>query len=133
MWHELAFGLEKFRRANRRNSQTRRGDRAFFGIASWFEKSVYELSGGQKQILNLAAVMAMQPDIIILDEPTAQLDPIAAKEFLQAVKRVNEELGKTVILLNIGWMTHCPWQITPLSARWEKMDFGSPRNLPGGA
>ncbi|MEA5004410.1 MAG: ATP-binding cassette domain-containing protein [Christensenella sp.] len=98
VWHELAFGLENMGIATgvirRRVAETAH----FFGIEAWFEKSVNELSGGQKQILNLAAVMAMQPDVIILDEPTAQLDPIAAKEFLQTLKRVNEELGKTVIL-----------------------------------
>lgn len=98
VWHELAFGLENLGVPTgvirRRVAETAH----FFGIGPWFEKSVNELSGGQKQILNLAAVMAMQPDVIILDEPIAQLDPIAAKEFLQTLRRVNEELGKTVIL-----------------------------------
>lgn len=98
VWHELAFGLENIGLPNsvirRRVAETTH----FFGIGSWFEKSVHELSGGQKQVLNLAAVMAMQPKMIILDEPTAQLDPIAAKEFLSALFRVNQELGTTVIV-----------------------------------
>lgn len=53
----------------------------FFDIQGWFRKDVSELSGGQKQLLNLASVMAMQPKVLILDEPTSQLDPIAASEF----------------------------------------------------
>ncbi|WP_040196850.1 ABC transporter ATP-binding protein [Candidatus Soleaferrea massiliensis] len=98
VWHELAFGLENMGLEShiirRRMAETAN----FFGIGDWIQKKVYTLSGGQKQILNLASVMAMQPDILLLDEPTAQLDPIAAKEFLQMVKRINEELGTTVIL-----------------------------------
>lgn len=98
VWHELAFGLENLGLPTpvirRRVAETAH----YFGINPWFEKSVFELSGGQKQILNLAAVMAMQPKVLILDEPTAQLDPIAAKEFLTVLQRINRELGTTVIL-----------------------------------
>ncbi|MBK5211928.1 MAG: ATP-binding cassette domain-containing protein [Coriobacteriia bacterium] len=98
VWHELAFGLENLGVPTdimqRRVAETAH----FFGIGEWFEKRTSELSGGQKQILNLAAVMVMQPYILVLDEPTSQLDPIAAKEFLQALERVNRELGTTVIL-----------------------------------
>ena len=98
VWHELSFGLENMglppHVIRRRMAETAN----FFGIDGWADRKVYELSGGQKQILNLAAVMAMQPRILILDEPTAQLDPIAAKQFLQTLKRINEELGTTVIL-----------------------------------
>lgn len=98
VWHELAFGLENMGLPShiirRRMAETA----AFFSIDSWINKKTYTLSGGQKQILNLASVMAMQPDILILDEPTSQLDPIAAKEFLQMVKRINDEMGITVII-----------------------------------
>lgn len=98
VWHELAFGLENAavpaKVIRRRIAETAN----FFGIEPWIDKKVSELSGGQKQILNLAAVMAMQPRLLILDEPTAQLDPIAAKEFLQMLQRVNTELGITVLL-----------------------------------
>ena len=98
VWHELAFGLESLGF----DTPTIRGRVAemasFFGIQTWFYQSVAELSGGQKQLLNLASIMAMQPSVLILDEPTSQLDPIAAAEFLAAVGRINRELGTTVIL-----------------------------------
>lgn len=98
VWHELAFGLENIGSPTpvirRRIAETAH----FFGINEWFEKSVYELSGGQKQLLNLASIMAMQPEVIIFDEPTAQLDPVAAKDFLTVLRRINQELGTTVII-----------------------------------
>ncbi|MDR0817462.1 MAG: ATP-binding cassette domain-containing protein [Clostridiales Family XIII bacterium] len=98
VWLELAFGMENLAVPPEEIGRRIGEIAGFFGIQSWFSKSVFELSGGQKQILNLASVIAMQADIIVLDEPTAQLDPIAAKEFLQMLKRVNSELGKTVII-----------------------------------
>ncbi len=62
---------------------------SFFGIQTWFRKNVSELSGGQKQLLNLASIMVMQPKLLILDEPTSQLDPIAASDFLATLKKIN--------------------------------------------
>ena len=98
VWHELAFGLENLG-LNKSSVRLRTAETAsFFGIQSWFHKDVAELSGGQKQILTLASVTAMQPDLLILDEPTGQLDPIAASDFLGTVKKINRELGVTVIL-----------------------------------
>ena len=98
VWHELAFGLESLGfdtpAIRRRVAEIA----AFFGIEGWFYRSVTQLSGGQKQLLNLASVMAMQPDVLILDEPTAQLDPIAASEFLALLGRINREMGTTIIL-----------------------------------
>ena len=98
VWHELAFGLESL--GYKQNEiRTRVSEMAsFFGIQTWFYKKVTELSGGQKQLLNLASVMAMQPSVLILDEPTSQLDPIAAGEFLKTVEKINRELGTTIIL-----------------------------------
>jgi len=98
VWHELAFGLESLGYdtpiIRRRVAEVA----AFFGIEDWFYRRVSELSGGQKQLLSLASVMAMQPEVIILDEPTSQLDPIAATDFLALLGRVNRELGITIIL-----------------------------------
>ena len=98
VWHELAFGLESLGFSNT-EIRTRVSEMAsFFGIQTWFYKNVTELSGGQKQLLNLASVMVMQPTVLILDEPTAQLDPIAADEFLKTLEKINRELGTTIIL-----------------------------------
>ena len=98
VWHELAFGLESLG-TDAQTMRLRVGEMAsFFGIQTWFDHSVDTLSGGQKQLLNLASVMAMHPDVLVLDEPTGQLDPIAAAEFLHTVQRLNRELGVTVIL-----------------------------------
>ncbi|MBE7049407.1 MAG: ATP-binding cassette domain-containing protein [Ruminococcaceae bacterium] len=98
VWHELAFGLESLG-YKQTEIRTRVSEMAsFFGIQSWFYKKVTELSGGQKQLLNLASVMAMQPSVLILDEPTSQLDPIGAGEFLKTLEKINRELGTTVIL-----------------------------------
>lgn len=74
------------------------GDGKFFGIRDWFDSPVSALSGGQKQLLCLAAVTVMQPQLLLLDEPTSQLDPIAAGEFFNTLKRINSELGTTVII-----------------------------------
>lgn len=98
VWHELAFGLENLGTAPQ-TMRLRVGEMAsFFGIQEWIDRDVNTLSGGQKQLLNLAAVMAMHPDVLVLDEPTGQLDPIAASEFLHTVQRLNRELGVTVLL-----------------------------------
>ena len=98
VWHELAFGLESLG-CDQRTMRLRVAEMAsYFGIQDWFHKNVTELSGGQKQLLNLASIMAMQPEVLILDEPTSQLDPIAAADFLNTVKKINRELGTTVII-----------------------------------
>ena len=98
VWHELSFGLESlgFKTPEIRAKVSEMA--SFFGIQNWFFKKTDELSGGQKQMLNLASVMVMQPKVLILDEPTAMLDPISASVFLQMLKRINSELGTTVIL-----------------------------------
>lgn len=98
VWHELAFGLENLGVSQKIMHSRIAEMAAYFGIEGWFEKSVSSLSGGQKQLLNLASVMVMQPEIIILDEPTAQLDPIAASDFISTLKKLNRELGLTVII-----------------------------------
>ena len=119
VWHELAFGLESLG-VKTPEIRLRVAEMAsFFGIQTWFYKPVTELSGGQKQLLNLASVMAMQPRVLILDEPTSQLDPIAAGEFLATVSKLNRELGVTVILTE-----HRLEEAFPLSDRVIAMDGG---------
>lgn len=98
VWHELAFGLESLG-CDKDSMRFRVAEMAsYFGIESWFHKDVRDLSGGQKQLLNLASIMAMRPSALILDEPTSQLDPIAASDFLNTVRKINLELGVTVVL-----------------------------------
>ena len=92
----------------------------FFGIQTWFDLPVKSLSGGQKQLLNLASVMAASPDVLILDEPTSQLDPIAAADFIAAVARINRELGTTVIITE-----HRLDEVLPLASRAAIMDGGN--------
>lgn len=98
VWHELAFGLESLG-CDQKTMRGRVAEMAcYFGIQDWFHRDVATLSGGQKQLLNLASIMAMQPEALILDEPTSQLDPIAASDFLNTVRKINTELGTTVII-----------------------------------
>lgn len=98
VWHELAFGLESLGYDTPTIRRRVAEIASFFGIENWFYKNVNELSGGQKQLLSLASVMAMQPSVLVLDEPTAQLDPIAAADFLALLGKINRELGTTIIL-----------------------------------
>ena len=130
VWHELAFGLESLG-CDQRTMRLRVAEMAsYFGIQSWFNKNVSELSGGQKQLLNLASVMAMQPEVLILDEPASQLDPIAASDFLNTVRKINLELGTTVIITE-----HRLEDILPASDRVIVLEKGkiiaqgSPRNI----
>lgn len=98
VWHELAFGLESLG-VDQKTIRLRVAEMAsYFGIQSWFHRNVADLSGGQKQLLNLASIMAMQPSALILDEPTSQLDPIAASDFMNTVRKINRELRTTIII-----------------------------------
>ena len=98
VWHELAFGLESLGYDTPTIRRRVAEMASFFGIQEWFYKPVTELSGGQKQLLNLASVMVLQPKVLILDEPTSQLDPIATSDFLATLGKINRELGTTIIL-----------------------------------
>ena len=98
VWHELAFGLESIGYDTPTIRRRVAEMASFFGIQEWFYKPVTELSGGQKQLLNLASVMVLQPKVLILDEPTSQLDPIAASDFLATLGKINRELGTTILL-----------------------------------
>ncbi len=119
VWHELAFGLESLG-YDTQSIRLRVAEMAsYFGIQNWFNRKVSELSGGQKQMLNLAAIMTMQPQVLLLDEPTSQLDPIAAADFIATVRKINMEFGTTVILSE-----HRLEEALPLSDRVLVMDEG---------
>lgn len=119
VWHELAFGLENL--GVPRDEIARRSAEmaSYFGIGNWYDKDVSELSGGQKQLLNLAAVLIMQPDILILDEPTAQLDPIAAADFITALRRLNRDMSLTMIMAE-----HRLEEVVPICDRLMIMENG---------
>ncbi len=119
VWHELAFGLESLSCKDKEIRAKVAEMAAFFGIQDWYYKNVTELSGGQKQLLNLASVMVMQPSVLILDEPTSQLDPIAAHDFLDTIAKINKELGTTIILSE-----HRLEEAPPLADRVIVMDNG---------
>ena len=130
VWHELAFGLESLG-TDQKTMRARVAEMAcYFGIQDWFHRDVANLSGGQKQLLNLASIMAMQPQVLILDEPTSQLDPIAASDFLNTVRKINIELGTTVIITE-----HRLEDIFPYADRAVVMEGGkiiandTPRNI----
>ena len=122
VWHELAFALENI--GLDQNAMRRRVAEVahFFGIEPWFRASVADLSGGQQQMVNLAAVLACQPRLLVLDEPTAQLDPVAEKNFLHALFRVNRELGITVVMA-----THAPEATAPYATDLVELANGQVR------
>ncbi|OON91950.1 MAG: hypothetical protein ATN34_00475 [Epulopiscium sp. Nele67-Bin002] len=98
VWHELAFGLENLG-IDKQQIRLRVAEMAnFFGIQNWFYNDTASLSGGQKQLLNLASIIVMGVEVLILDEPTSQLDPISAVDFLETLNKINDELGITIIL-----------------------------------
>ncbi len=109
VWHELAFGLESLGYDGEVIRLRVAEMASYFGIHQWFYRNVSELSGGQKQLLNLASVMSMHPRLLILDEPTSQLDPIAASDFLETVKKINRDIGTTVVLTEHRLQDVIPW------------------------
>ena len=126
VWHELAFGLENLGLPQSVIRRRVAEMASYFGISDWFERDVSELSGGQKQLLNLAAVMVMQPKILLLDEPTSQLDPIAAADFLNTVSKLNREMGVGVILIE-----HRLETVLPMADRVLVLEDGTLQmNLP---
>lgn len=130
VWHELAFGLESLGYDNSTIRLRVAEMASYFGIHQWFYRNVSELSGGQKQLLNLASVMAMHPKVLILDEPTSQLDPIAASDFLETVKKINRDIGTTVILTEHRLQDVIPWahQVFVMD-KGELITKGKPREI----
>ena len=98
VWHELAFGLENLGLSQKEIALRVAEMASYLGIEPWYDKPVSALSGGQKQLLCLASVMVMHPDVLILDEPTSQLDPIAAAEFIHTLKKLNRDFSLTVLI-----------------------------------
>ncbi len=119
VWHELAFGLESLGLDTPTIRRRVAEMASFFGIQSWFHRDVSQLSGGQKQLLNLAAAMVLQPQALILDEPTAQLDPIAAADFLATLGKLNRDLGTTILLSE-----HRLEEALPLAGQVAVLDGG---------
>ncbi len=119
VWQELIFAMENLG-YEMKTIQRRLAEVAnYFGMESWLSLPVHHLSGGQKQLLNLAAVMMLRPKVLLLDEPTAQLDPIAAREFLQVLYRINQELSTTIILSE-----HRLEEVFPLASRIIMLEQG---------
>lgn len=121
VWHELAFGLENLGEDQQTIRKRVAEMASFFGIEDWFHRETHTLSGGQKQILNLASAMVLNPSVLILDEPTGQLDPIAASEFFATLRRINQELGITVLVSE-----HRLESVLPISDRVLVLDHGRP-------
>lgn len=121
VWHELAFGLENL--GTPQDVMRRRIAEVahFFGIEPWLNRDTSALSGGQKQIMNLASVLTMRPQLLVLDEPTAQLDPVAEQNFLHALFRTNRETGITVVVA-----THKPEVMAPYATCAYRMEDGCP-------
>ena len=120
VWHELAFGLESLGVSHSEIRGRVAEMASFFGIQTWFHMETNRLSGGQKQLLNLASIMVLQPQLLILDEPTSQLDPIAATDFLQTLGRINRELGTTILICE-----HRLEDVIPMANRLVIMDHGT--------
>ena len=119
VWHELAFGMEGLGFESEK-IRLRAGEMAgYFGIDSWFRADTASLSGGQKQLLSLASVMALSPRLLLLDEPTAQLDPVAASDFISDIYRLNRDLGVTVIIAE-----HRLEELLPIADRTAVMEGG---------
>ncbi len=108
VWHELAFGHENLGLGQQEMHQRIAETCYFFGIEPWYRKRTAELSGGQKQILALAALMVMRPKVLLLDEPASMLDPLAQRTFLSLLYRMNQELGIAVVVC-----THAPKPLAP--------------------
>ena len=124
VWHEMAFGLENLGLA--RDEMRRRVAETsyFFGLEDWLHRDTDTLSGGRKQLLSLAAVLALRPRVLLLDEPTSQLDPVAEKNFLHALFRVNRELGCTVVVA-----THQPRPMLEYATCTYRIEGGRVREV----
>ena len=124
VWHEMAFGLENLGLA--RDEMRRRVAETsyFFGLEDWLHRDTDTLSGGRKQLLSLAAVLTLRPRVLLLAEPTSQLDPVAEKNFLHALLRVKRELGCTVVVA-----THQPRPMLEYATCTYRIEGGRVREV----
>ncbi len=128
--YELAFGAENIGLPKDVICRRMAEMVNFFGLNDIFDSEISSLSGGQKQLVNLASIMIMHPNVIILDEPTSQLDPIASKDFISVLRRINAELGITIIIVE-----HNLEDVMPISDKVIVIDNGkviandTPRNI----
>ena len=132
VWHELAFGMENLG-YTQQVIQLRVAEMAgYLGISDLYYKEVSTLSGGQKQLMNLASVLVMQPEVLILDEPTSQLDPLASEEFVRIVQKIHAEFGTTIL-----FSAHALDEVFPCADRVIVMEEGriladdTPRRIGG--
>lgn len=99
VWHEIAFGLENMNMPIDQMKHRVAEIVQYFKLQEIYDRPVDQLSSGQKQIVNLAAVMAMNPKILLLDEPTSRLDPFMAKQFLQFLQDIHDDFHTTIIMV----------------------------------
>lgn len=99
VWQELAFPLENMQLPQHDMEQRIAEVLQYLGITHLFDANVTALSGGQKQLVHLAVALIQRPTLLLLDEPTAQLDPLAATHFIELLTRIHRELGLTILLV----------------------------------
>lgn len=122
VWHELAFGLESLGYSQDYMQRRVAEVTAFFGLEAIYHQRLSDISGGQKQLVNLASIMVMEPDILVLDEPTSRLDPLAAADFFRMIRKIHDEIGTTIIMTE-----HRLEDVMSLASRVMVLDNG--RNI----
>jgi energy-coupling factor transport system ATP-binding protein len=129
VYEEIAFGLENI--GIERSEMKCRIEHALdlLGISKFKDKNPFDLSGGQMQRLAIAGIIAMEPDVIVLDEPTSQLDPQGSEEVFQAVQNLSQE-GMTVIMVEhkIEKIAAYADKVLLLSDG-ELVDFNTPKKI----
>lgn len=96
---EIVFGLENLKLSHNEMVRRLHDALALMNLTAYRQTSIHHLSGGMKQKLGLACILAMGPEVIILDEPTANLDPVSTTEVFQLLERIAQELNKTIIFI----------------------------------
>lgn len=96
--YEIVFGLENIGMPKEKMQRRLAEVVTFFGLEELMNRDTMNLSGGEMQTLNVAAAVAMNPELLLLDEPVSQLDPVAARRLYELLRQINEELGITVVI-----------------------------------